>query len=95
MWKLIIGEFSMDMDITNIILSLVGGLITFGAGFVGWYIKKSGSDVEKLKDKMQLFEVEVARSYVTKFELSELKNWLNEEFKDLKLILKDKKDKDG
>lgn len=92
------------MDINSIIVSATGGLISFGVGFIGWYIRKLSADVnsvqselakdaDKIKDRLQTFEVEVARNYVTKMEFSELKQWLIGEFKDVKDLIKDKVDK--
>ena len=84
---------------------IIAGLITAaiaGAGsFILWYIKQIASDsdkndkaIEVVKDKLQALEVKVAHEYVTKTEITQLRAWLTDQFKEVKDIIKDKADKE-
>lgn len=93
------------MDIQAILVSIGGGVISLGLGFIMWYIKGIGttmvvdkascdSNFKNLNDKLQLFELEVARNYSTKQDFREFKDWLINEFKEIKDLLKNKQDKE-
>lgn len=93
------------MDITAILVSVGGGVISLGLGFIMWYIKGIGTTMasdklicdenfKQLNNKIQLFELEVARNYSTKQDFREFKDWLINEFKEIKDLLKNKQDKE-
>lgn len=92
-----------NMD--NTLITIIGIFLTAGLGFVGWYIKKLGTDItslsgtvnqdiEKIKENLTSFKIEVSKDYMTKFEFTEFKKWLMDEFREVKDLIKDKKDKD-
>lgn len=92
------------MDALTIIVAAGGGVITLGLGFILWYIKGVGTTLREdrtaceanftsMRDKMQAFELDVARNYSTKQDFADFKTWLIGEFREMKDLLKNKQDK--